>query len=645
MSSSVQEAQVKPYNSRIIDIYLQLIRQKYSYIDINDLLDYAGMKAYQVVDQGHWFTQEQVDRFYERLVQITDNPAIAREAGRFAAFTETGNVFRPYMLGLLGPANAYKVFEKASAYFTKSSNYIVRKRARNKVEITVEAKPGIEEKQYQCENRIGFFEAVASIFELKNPVINHDECIFRGGKRCVYTISWDKSILWKLKRARNIAYLGIGVGNLVGLVLDQTFTLQYILPYSVSLGAILGFTFAYRESISLRKNMRDLKNITEELIQQTRINYNNTLLAHEVGEVTNKHTSSDDIIKEVIRIAENRLDYDRGMIMLANQDRTRLIFKAGFGYIDKYLSLLQKYQFHLDKPESKGAFVVSFKEQRPILVNDIDLIENDLSERSLHFARKLDVRSFICCPIICDKESLGIIAVDNLTSKRPLLQSDMSMLMGIASVIGISLRNAWLMEEREKQFNSLLKVLASSIDARDPMTAGHSERVTAFVTEICKQMGLDETDSESIRISALLHDYGKIGVPDVILKKKGPLSKKEFEIIKTHTGKTKEILDKVQFEGIYHQVPDIASSHHERFDGTGYPNGLSGEEIPLGARIIAVADFYEAVTAMRHYRYPMKLEDAVELLKNQTGSHFDPDVVEAFLCCLEQSRELTFVPV
>ena len=140
-----------------------------------------------------------------------------------------------------------------------------------------------------------------------------------------------------------------------------------------------------------------------------------------------------------------------------------------------------------------------------------------------------------------------------------------------------------------------------------------------------------------IRVAALLHDYGKIGVPDSILKKQGPLTEHEFDIIKTHVEKTREILEQVKFEGLHSYIPSIASAHHERMDGTGYPRGLMGEEIPLGARILAVADFFEAITAQRHYRNPMSFQNAVKLLRKAKKHHLDPRIVEVFILFLERT--------
>jgi len=323
---------------------------------------------------------------------------------------------------------------------------------------------------------------------------------------------------------------------------------------------------------------------------------------------------------------------------LANQDKTGLTFREGFGYTDEQLNLLKNTNFHLDRPESRGVFAVSFREHKPFLINDIDEIKEDLSPRSLEFAKKMGTKSFICCPIIYEEESLGILAVDNLKTKRPLVQSDINLLMGIAPEIGVSIHNAMLIDARERQFKSILQVLASSIDARDPLTAGHSEKVTEYAVGICNELGMSRDYCEMIRVASLLHDYGKIGIKDDILKKEDKLNTEEREEIQKHVEKTKNILEKVNFEGIYKEVPEIAGSHHEKINGSGYPKGLRGEEIPLGARIIAVADFFEAITSKRHYRDAMPLDIAFQLLVDSSGKNFDEEVVEAFIRYYNKER-------
>lgn len=149
-------------------------------------------------------------------------------------------------------------------------------------------------------------------------------------------------------------------------------------------------------------------------------------------------------------------------------------------------------------------------------------------------------------------------------------------------------------------------------------------------------MNMSDEYIQMIRIAGLLHDYGKIGIPDSILKKNGRLTPEERDIINTHPVRTQQILSQVPFRGLHKKIPKIAGTHHERWDGAGYPQGLKGECIPLGARILAVADFFEAITAKRHYREPMPLEKALSILHESSGSHFDPRVVSTFLEYLEE---------
>lgn len=631
------------YNSRIIDTYIRFIKRKYEYIDIPELLNYAKMKPYEVADQGHWFSQEQVDLFHERLEKLTGNANISREAGRYAASPESIGFMRQYILGMLDPSMAFEMIGKATKNFTKSSHYESRRLGPSKYEVTVTPYKNTCEKKFQCENRMGSFEAFVTLFTSKLPHVEHPECIFSGGDVCRYIISWEKStaVLWR--RLRNYSFLPLILILIISSIITPLDTLKTTLPVLVGFFLLINYILAHKEKYSLLKSLDHLRDSTGKLIEQININYNNARMTNEIGQTISKQTNIqigksirkevniDGLLDGIVRILEKRLDYDRALILLANPEKKRLVFRAGFGYNDELLDLLNKTAFHLDRPESRGVFVVSFRDQKPLLVNDLNEIEKSLSPRSIDLARTLGSRSFICCPIICDGQSIGILAVDNVESKRPLVHSDMSLLMGIAPVIGVTIRNADLIDASARQFNSILQVLAASTDARDPLTAGHSEKVTEFALGICGEMGLSKDYCEVVRVAALLHDYGKIGVPDSILKKQGKLTAQEYEIVKTHSEKTREILEQVNFQGIFCQVPEIAGAHHEKIDGSGYPQGLKGTEIPVGAKIIAVADFFEAITAKRHYREPMPEEIAFNLLQEGVGVHFEEEIVDAFI--------------
>jgi len=619
------------YNSRIINTYIKYIKKCYENIDIDELYEYAQIEPYEVADQNHWFTQEQINRFHEKLSELTGSTNIAREAGRYVASSEAIGIMRHYVMGMTNPALAYKFISKVASNFSRSTVYEAREINPKKIEIIVTPREGVKEEPFQCENRIGHIESINMAFTNSIPKIEHTECVFKGGACCRYTVSWDSNISSFLTRTRNIIALLLAFISVIVLFVYPFNIFLHYLPVVITTLFIITFVSDRQTIKELRNSISNLEHSRDDLIKQMEINYNNSQMVHEIGKTINKYIDIDEIIGNVIQVLENRLGYDRCLIMFANKEKTHLIFKAGFGYNDKQLEIIKATEFELTKPESKGVFVVSYKEQKPYLINDISAITGKLSRKSLQFAQAMGSQSFICCPIVTDTKSIGILTVDNIKTKRTLVESDLRLLMGIASVLGVSIRNAELHEQRNRQLKSILKALAASIDARDPYTAGHSEKVTEYAVGICKEMNMPSDYTEVVAVAASLHDYGKIGISDALLKKEGLLTAEEYETVKTHSVKTRKILEQIDFHGPYSLVPEIAEAHHEKIDGSGYPRGLKGHEIPIGSRIIAVADFFEAITAKRLYRDPIPVDEAFEMLRRESDVHFSREIVDAFI--------------
>ena len=182
-----------------------------------------------------------------------------------------------------------------------------------------------------------------------------------------------------------------------------------------------------------------------------------------------------------------------------------------------------------------------------------------------------------------------------------------------------------------------IRALAAALDARDPYTAGHSERVSTLSVMMGRMMGLDSKELEVLRLGALLHDIGKIGVTDDILRKKGPLTAEEFEQIKRHPALGARILRQVPFLAPHLPIVEL---HHERPDGHGYPFGLRGEDIPLDARIVHVADAFDAMTSARAYRAARPASVAFAELERYSGTQFDPACVEALLAAMPASQDI-----
>lgn len=268
-------------------------------------------------------------------------------------------------------------------------------------------------------------------------------------------------------------------------------------------------------------------------------------------------------------------------------------------------------------------------------------------------------RSVLCLPIKNHEgEKIGVLQVINKKNKMAFNTRDEIFCKGLASQVGIALENALLHDELKLSFKSSIQTLSATVDAKHPLTAGHSKRVTEYAMIIAQKMGLPPEEMDTLTYAAMLHDIGKIGIRDDVLLKNGAFTPEERAEMNTHPLKTKEILENFHFPRALQNVPLIAASHHEKVSGEGYPLGLSGDEIPMGSKIIAVADVFDALTSARDYpKYAfgkildsqtMPLETVVAILKKDAGSHFDQAVVTAFLSCLpdilSQNRGKRFAP-
>jgi putative nucleotidyltransferase with HDIG domain len=239
-------------------------------------------------------------------------------------------------------------------------------------------------------------------------------------------------------------------------------------------------------------------------------------------------------------------------------------------------------------------------------------------------------RNVLCIPILNrENDSIGVVQVLNKVVGS-FTKSDEDLLNAIAATTGITLENAMMVKEQQRSFESFILTLSSTIDARDPITAGHSERVADYSLLVGDELQMQRNDMEALRFAALLHDIGKIGIREEVLTKEGRLTIDEYQHIQEHARFTFEILQNIHFAHHLQDVPLIAASHHERVDGKGYYKGLKGYEIPLSGRIIALGDVFDAITSLRHYRSRMPFDKVLSIIQKDAGSHFDPEVVDMF---------------
>ena len=428
------------YNSRILRVFLEYIQNDYPDIDSDKILKEAMIENYEIEDPAHWFTQKQVDRFYDAMVELTGESDIARKAGRYVTSSNVMGATKQYVLGLMSPVAIYLLMEKLYPLMSRGATVKTKKIGPNTVEMISIPKPGVEEKLFQCENRCGFLEGLSSFFTDQYAKVEHPDCFHRGDSCCRYIITWQQSKLNFWKRIRNYCSpLIILTSGLLFFSLPHTLW-AIVTLIAAFLVTLVAYGYEKLENKSLVKTIKEQRESAMDHLLESDIRYNNSLMIQEIGQAATKILDVGMIIKTVMSIMERHLDFDRGMIMLTQ--KTKLIYKGGYGHTKDQEKLLKSTEFNIDNPDSKGLFVIALKNRKPFLIENLNNIENTFSQKSLGFAKELGGKSLICVPIVFEKKSIGILAVDNSKSKTDLRQSDMNLLMGVASETAISIINA-----------------------------------------------------------------------------------------------------------------------------------------------------------------------------------------------------------
>jgi putative nucleotidyltransferase with HDIG domain len=246
--------------------------------------------------------------------------------------------------------------------------------------------------------------------------------------------------------------------------------------------------------------------------------------------------------------------------------------------------------------------------------------------------------SFVLVPLLAHDKPIGILDIITDTPEGNITSIDLSLLTILAKQSALAIENVKLYESMRKDQLNIIRALASTVDAKDHYTLGHSQKVSEYSVHIAEELKFSERDIEIIKYAALLHDIGKIAIPDDIIKKPSKLTEEEFEIVKKHPAIGAKIIK--EMESLSPMVP-IILHHHERFDGKGYPDGLKGEEIPIGARIVHVADAFDTMVSARSYRDMLPPQLAISELRKNAGLQFDPVVVDTFILTLRKIGTLS----
>lgn len=341
-------------------------------------------------------------------------------------------------------------------------------------------------------------------------------------------------------------------------------------------------------------------------------------LLSQLSQILNSTLDHQEVRRRAMEAATRLMKAEAGSLLLVDEKTQQLYFKVALGDKEEAVKTIT-----LKWGEGIAGWVA--KNGKPLIVN--------APEKDPRFFKGVDektdfkTRNLICVPVKVKEEVIGVLEAINKQGED-FDQEDLSLLTSLADQVAIALDNARLYQELEDMFFQTAESLADAIEKRDPYTGGHTQRVTSYSLAIAKHLHLSFLEKKWLKIASVLHDIGKIGIEDKILKKPERLNPEEFNTIKRHSDMGAEIIEHIR------QLREIVPSvkyHHEQIDGKGYPDGLTGEDIPLLAKIVAVADTYDAMTTDRPYRKALEKEAAIEELRKCSGTQFDGEVVEAFI--------------
>jgi HD-GYP domain-containing protein (c-di-GMP phosphodiesterase class II) len=363
-------------------------------------------------------------------------------------------------------------------------------------------------------------------------------------------------------------------------------------------------------------------------INETELNQIRLVLFGEINKHIKTATKLPDLIRHITSMAQSALKASASSVLLLDENKQELYFEVAEGTVSCQLK-----QIRMSSQSGIAGWVVN--NGRPLIINDVS--------KDPRFYQTMDkntgfmTRSILAVPLTVSNKLVGVIEVINKCEGGSFSDTDLEIITPVASIAAIAIENAKLHEEVTKGCKMTIKALAATIDAKDPYTRGHSQRVMEYALIGAYSLLLPEDDIEAIEYGAILHDTGKIGIPDHILNKSGPLNMDERKIMIQHPVIGANIIKGIPF---LDKAWEFVLHHHERYDGQGYPDRIASHQTPIGNRLISVADTFDSMTTNRAYRAALTREQAVSELLRYSGTQFCPVAVNAFISALNSNKDL-----
>lgn len=546
-------------------------------------------------DTHNWVSTDVCGKMYANARRITGDPKIAYHIGFESVVHKRLGYIQEILLQVLGtPSRTITRIKSINDKFNRNKRIELAFLNRHGAVVRLYWDSSLPLYPDFCLMNQGVYSAIPSVWGLPAAQVRETKCQYKGAPYCEYDVSWQNpSFLRRLRLLLN---------NQRRLLAETLSEME-------------------RDKILLEAKYGEVQALNRSLQQKI----DQLMSIHQASAAVLSELDFTKLMPEVLRIFIKEIGYSRGMIMLIDEQTQVLRFVEGVGENPEELYTLLGYEIPLSRKHNILAQVI--QSGQPVLVSDsasLNLNPDNIIIKNFH------PQQFVLLPLMARGKVTGVLAADRGAVQDPQtpLNLDREYLQGFANQVALAIENARMYKGMRESFLSTIQTLVQALEAKDPYTRGHSERVTSYSVRLAEKINLSAQDVEQVRNICLIHDIGKIGIDRALLNKKEPLLGSEFSLIRQHPAIGERIIQPLNLSKV--EVA-VVRNHHERYDGAGYPDGLAGEEIPIQVRIASICDTFDAMTSDRSYRHALPIFEALRRLDAAAGTQLDPNLVPVFI--------------
>ena len=543
-------------------------------------------------DPHNWVSSDVCRQMYANARRITGEEDAAYHIGfESVVHNRLGYILEILVRAIVTPRGAVKRIKVLNDKFNRNKRIEMVEVNKDTATVRLHWDPELNLNKDFCLMNQGIYAAMFTVWGLPPGRIVETQCQFNGAPYCEFQLSWvNPSFFGRLKTA----------------FVER----RRLLARSLS--------EIERDKRLLENKFWEIQGLNRRLQEKV----DHLWSIHEAGRVLLTELDMGKLLPEVLRIFLKEIGYSRGLIMLLNEQGDTLRFVEVVGVSPKDREAMSKYEIPLTR-KSNILVRVALSGQ-PIVAPDASSLK--LNPENL-LIKNFQPQSLVILPLLSRGRVIGVLTADRGSRGMAGPTLDHDFLQGFANQVALAIENARMYQDQRNRYLASIQALVEALEAKDPYTRGHSERVTHYAVHLAEAIGLPPHKVEQLRNMSLVHDIGKIGIERSILNKNDELLPSEFNTIRYHPIIGHKIIEPLKLS------PDevaVVRHHHERFDGKGYPDGVAGEEIPIQVRVVSVCDSFDAMTSDRPYRNALSVNEALFRLRGGAGTQLDPQLVKTF---------------